>query len=150
LLTFLDRHSSLRTMPFRATPAQLRCPHTSQNTLGSNGDQRRITCTECKKVLFIWFHRQANKSLMCRHLAPDWVWVEDTISSDRSIGAVKDAAFRPNPSQEASATIPAGSGESPERCDEPKDEWTIVPNRCEEGCDCDYCAEESRYGQESY
>ena len=140
----------MQTMSFRATPAQLRCPHTSQSTLGSNGDQRRIICTGCKKVLFLWFHRQADKSLMRRHLFPEWTWVEDIVGPDRGTGPDELAASQPNHSQADSATTPAGSGESPERSNEPKDEWTITPNRCKRGCNCEYCVEESQCGQESY
>ena len=137
-------------MSFRATTAQRRCLHTSQTSLGSNGDQRRITCTGCHKVLFLWFHRQANKSLMQKHLFPEWIWVEDIADPDRGTGPNDFATAQPDHFQSNSAPMPAGSGEYPEHIHESKDEWTIIPNQCKEGCDCEYCVEESQCGQESY
>ena len=146
----INRPDLLPKMSFRASAAQLRCKHVSQSLLGSNGDQRRVSCTGCGKVLFLWFHKQANKSLMQRHLNPEWVWVENTESPDR--GSVPDddeAACAVQP-QEDIVLIPAEPESSPSRDPEKTGDWTVVPNRCKDGRGCNYCVEEAQWGQESF
>ena len=76
--------------------------------------------------------------------------MEDIEGPDRGTDSFEVAASQLNHAQTDSATTPAGSGEPPECSDEPKEEWTIIPNRCKKGCDCEYCVEESQRGQESY
>ena len=87
---------------------------------------------------------------MQRHLSPEWIWVEDIEGPDRGGGPDEIVAARADHSQADTALTPVEPGESPDRSTEPKDEWTVVPNRCDNGCDCKYCVEEAKWGQESY
>ena len=87
---------------------------------------------------------------MQRHLNPEWVWVENTESLDRGSVPDDDVTARAVHPQEDTVLIPAEPESTPSRGTEQTDDWTVVPNRCEDGCGCNYCVEEAQWGQESF
>jgi hypothetical protein len=54
------------------TVVQRLCGHASQTTDGTNISQMRIKCSDCQKILFLWYHHDADEQLVQRHLRRAW------------------------------------------------------------------------------